>query len=116
MNEPNQHHTHAALIEAVQRAALESKGDTEPTMRRAIRTRAQALVEGRATSDDLPVAVARFVDAMVSDPREADVERLLSTGHADDGALEIAISTALGMSAARLEHGMRAIRAAEEQS
>ena len=98
------------LSAEVLQAASTSPGETERGLRERVRTRASEVLAGAPFTDELPTKVAAFVDALVRDARGADVVWLLDEGFGDDGALELAINTAVVLSDARLAHGLRAIK------
>ncbi len=94
-------------IERVAEAILETPGDTDSELRKAV----EAYAAGRnvALSPDLAPyieKVARNAYKVV----DADVDRLRESGRSEDAIFELTLAAALGAARARLEAGLAAMR------
>lgn len=88
-------------------------GETETDTRQAVRADAKATVERSEASGTLTGAIAEFTAAIATDARTANAQVLVESGISEDAALEIALSAAVGLGQARLEHGLRALEEAD---
>jgi alkylhydroperoxidase family enzyme len=98
------------LVEAV----LSSPGESDPSVRRAVETRAAALGgRGGATTSAVPLALAPYVDKVARRAytvTDEDIAALRQAGYSEDAIFEITVSAALGAAMARLERGLAALK------
>ncbi len=94
-------------------AVLNSPGETDQTVRRAVEARAATLAgmptEGRP---EVPQALSSYVDKVVLDAyrtTDDDIQALRAKGYSEDAIFEITLSAALGAGLARLERGLAAL-------
>ncbi len=102
------------LAENQRRAALESPGVTEPSLRRAVAARAAALGGGPAGGAvAIPEGLRRFVDDIALHAyriTDEDVAALRRSGRSEDEIFEVSVAAAVGAGLARLERGLAVLR------
>lgn len=103
-----------ALADALRTSILETPGDTDPALRRAVRARA-AGEPGAA----VPGELAPLVDRIARHAHQVtgeDLAALQRAGYSEDAIFEVVLSAALGASRKRLERGLAALRPPQEES
>ena len=97
------------LIDAV----LNTPGDTDSSLRRAVEARAAEL-SGRSNGagSEIPPEIACYVDKVALhayQTTDTDIDALQQAEYSEDAIFEITLSAALGAGVARLERGMAAL-------
>jgi alkylhydroperoxidase family enzyme len=103
-----------ALADAVRSSILETPGDTDPALRRAVKARAAA-----EPGDPLPAELVPLVDKIARHAYRVtgeDLAAVQQAGYSEDALFEVVLSAALGASRRRLERGLAALRGAQEDS
>ena len=100
-------------MEQVTRAILETPGDTDPELRKAVESFAAAL-SGRDAGGaaDLPDDLVPYLEKVAKyayKVTDADVDRLKQAGYSEDAIFELTLAAALGAARARLERGLQAM-------
>ncbi len=112
---------HAESMQRMVDAILNTPGDTETALRRAIEARAAAY-GGRPDQEqagEVPANLTTYVDKVALHAykmTDADIEKLLQAGYSEDAIFEITLSAALGAGMARLERGLAALKGAEDEA
>ena len=107
-------HRHAERMEQVTRAILETPGDTDPELRKAVESFAAAL-SGRddgAGTANLPDDLVPYLEKVARHAykvTDSDVDRLKQVGYSEDAIFELTLAAALGAARARLERGLQAM-------
>ncbi len=114
MSEP-----YAEKLERLVEAVLETPGDLDSDVRRAVEARAAEL-GGRAAAEaaEVPAELAAYVEKVAMHAyktTDADIERLKAAGYSEDAIFEVTVATALGAARARLERGLAALEEARER-
>ena len=102
-------------MERVTLAILETPGDLDPALRRAVESFAVGLVAPDGTAAALLGELAPYVEKVAKHAYkvvDADIDRLRDAGYSEDSILELTLAAALGAARARLERGLAALRAA----
>lgn len=107
------HERHGEGFAAIAQAVLETAGDLDPGVRRAIESRA-AVLGGREAeaSSQVPEALAPYVDKVALHAykvTDADVQRLKEAGYSEDAIFEATLAAALGAAAARREQALASV-------
>ena len=94
-------------------AVLNSPGETDPAVRRAVEARAAALA-GRPTegTPEVPQALRSYIDKVALyayKTTDDDIQALRAEGYSEDAIFELTLSAALGAGLARLERGLAAL-------
>jgi hypothetical protein len=95
---------HAAEVEALRRAVLETPGVTD-----------QAARAAAYAGEGLPPPLAAYVasgDSASYRITDGDIAALLAAGHSEDAVFELTVAAAIGAAARSLEAGLRAVREA----
>ena len=100
-------------------AVLNSPGETDPAVRRAVEARAAALAgrpaqAGRPTegTPEVPQALHSYIDKVplhAYKTTDDDIQTLRTEGYSEDAIFELTLSAALGAGLARLERGLAAL-------
>jgi alkylhydroperoxidase family enzyme len=103
------------MMERLRAAILETPGDTEPTLRKAVESFAAAL-GGRESGSavELPDELVPCLDKVAKHAykvTDEDVTRLRRAGYSEDAIFELTLAAALGATRARLELGLQAMGA-----
>jgi alkylhydroperoxidase family enzyme len=105
---------YADLAENQRRAVLESQGETDPALRRALFARSAALSGGPAAGvEEIPADLRQYVDAIALHAHritDEDVQSLCEAGYSEDAIFEVSIAAAVGGGLARLERGLAVLR------
>lgn len=93
---------------------LDSPGETDIELRRAVEARA-AHLSGRASvlGEQVPADLQRYIDKVALHAykvTDQDIEALQVAGYSEDALFELTLSAALGAGMARLERGLRALK------
>ena len=108
------HTRYAAHSQRLIDAVLNSPGETDPTLRRAIEEQSAQL--GSRSSQQVEqvppqlVAYVKKVALYAYKTTEEDIEALRSAGYGEDAIFEITLSAALGAGMTRLERGLAALK------
>ena len=98
------------LVEGV----LNSPGETDPALRRAIAEQsAQLSLRSPQLVEQVPPALVAYVKKVALyayKTTDEDVEALRKAGYDEDAIFEITLSAALGAGMTRLEHGLAALK------
>jgi len=98
------------LVEGV----LNSPGETDPALRRAIAEQsAQLSLRSPQPVEQVPPALIAYVKKVALyayKTTEEDIEALRRAGYSEDAIFEISLSAALGAGMTRLEHGLAAMK------
>ena len=98
------------LVEGV----LNSPGETDPALRRAIAEQsAQLSLRSPQLVDRVPPALVAYVKKVALyayKTTEEDIEALRRAGYTEDAIFEISLSAALGAGMTRLERGLAAMK------
>ncbi len=110
---------YARAMSDLQAAVLESPGELDPAVRRAIATRV-ALRSGAAqrAAEPLPTPLADYVEKVGTrafDMKDEDVEALRRAGYSEEAVFEATVAAALGAGLARLRRA-RAASAMESRT
>ena len=93
---------------------LQSPGETDPTLRRAIAEQsAQLSLRSAQPVEHVPpelVAYVKKVALYAYKTTEEDIEALRKAGYNEDAIFEISLSAALGAGMSRLERGLAAMK------
>jgi alkylhydroperoxidase family enzyme len=105
---------HAGKIQTLVDSVLNSRGHSDPELRRAVEQRAAAHA-GRLpeSSAQLPQELGNYVDTVARHAykvTDADIEALRSAGYSEDAIFEMTLSAALGAGIARLDRGIAAMK------
>ena len=105
---------HAAKIQSLLDRVFNSRGDSDPELRRTVEHRAAThagrLPEGGAR---LPQELGNYVDKIARHAylvTDADIEALCDAGYSEDAIFELTLCAALGAGIARLDRGMAAMK------
>jgi alkylhydroperoxidase family enzyme len=105
---------HAAKIQTLVESVLNSRGDSNPDLRRAVEQRTAAhggrFPEGGV---QLPPEIASYIDKIARHAykvTDADIKNLRDAGYSEDAIFELTLCAALGAGMARLERGMAAMQ------
>jgi len=108
------------LARDLERAALESPGETGAPLRRAVAARAAAL-SGEAGVGDaaaaLPPALVPYVEKVARHAYQVtpeDLAALAAAGLSEDAIFEVTVAAATGAGLARLRRGLAALAASSE--
>lgn len=108
------HTRYAAHSQRLIDAVLNSPGETDPTLRRAIEERsAQLSSRSSQQVEQVPpelVAYIKKVALYAYKTTEEDIETLRLAGYSEDAIFEITLSAALGAGMTRLERGLAALK------
>jgi alkylhydroperoxidase family enzyme len=108
------HTRYAAHSQRLIDAVLNSPGETDPTLRRAIEERsAQLSSRSSQQVEQVPpelVAYIKKVALYAYKTTEEDIETLRFAGYSEDAIFEITLSAALGAGMTRLERGLAALK------
>lgn len=101
-------------VDRLARAVLETAGETDSPVRRAVEMRCAAF-GGRTAeaSEAVPASLDRYVERVALHAYtvvDADIEALKGVAYSEDAIFEITLSAALGAARGRLERGMGALR------
>jgi len=102
-------------VERLARAVLETAGETDAPVRRAVEMRCAAF-GGRTAepaSEAVPASLDRYVERVALHAYtvvDADIEALKAVAYSEDAIFEITLSAAFGAARGRLERGMGALR------
>jgi len=109
---------HVAKIQTLVDSVLNSRGDSDPELRRAVEQRAAAhngrLPEGGV---QLPPELAGYVDKIARHAykvTDEDIESLRDAGLSEDAIFELTLCAALGAGMVRLERGMAAMKGGDD--
>ena len=97
---------HTEAMERVAEAILETPGDADGDLRRAVA--AYAGGDESAIPDELRPYVDKVAQSAYKVTDE-DVDRLRAAGYSDDAIFELTLAAALGAARARLEAGLQAL-------
>lgn len=105
---------HAGKIQTLVDSVLNSRGDSDPELRRAVEQRAAAHA-GRSSGSDVQLAeeLVTYVDKIAQHAYkviDADIEALRDAGYSEDAIFELTLSAALGAGIARLNRGITAMK------
>ncbi len=105
---------HAGKIQTLVDSVLNSRGDSDPDLRRAVEQRAAAHA-GRSSESDVQLAeeLVTYVDKIARHAYlviDADIEALRDAGYSEDAIFELTLSAALGAGIARLNRGITAMK------
>ena len=105
---------HAAKIHALVDSVLNSRGDSDPELRRAV-THQAAIHAGRLSEGvpRLPQELGNYVDKVALHAfkvTDADIEALRDAGYSEDAIFELTLCAALGSGIARLDRAMAAMQ------
>jgi len=98
---------HTESMERVAEAILETPGDADIELRRAV----EAFAAGREA--DLPADLRPYVEKVMRNAykvTDADIDRLREAGYSEDAIFELTLAAALGAAQARLDAGLGAMR------
>jgi alkylhydroperoxidase family enzyme len=87
-------------------AVLGERGETDPSLRRAVLDRA------RSGKGQVPEALREFVEKVCDRPwtvRDEDFTRLRAAGYSEDQLYELTLACALGAGLERFDAGLRAL-------
>lgn len=105
------------LAENQRRAALESEGVTDPSLRRAVFARSAELSGGPAAGmGEIPADLREYVDTVARHAyriTDEDLQALRRAGYSEDAIFEISVAAAVGAGLARLERGLGVLRGGE---
>lgn len=94
-------------MERVAEAILETPGDADLELRRAV----EAVAAGR--EDELPDDLRPYVEKVAKNAYKVtddDVDRLREAGYSEDAIFELTLAAALGAARVRLDAGLDAMR------
>jgi alkylhydroperoxidase family enzyme len=105
---------HAGKIQTLVDSVLNSRGDSDPELRRAVEQRAAAHA-GCSSGSDVQLAeeLVTYVDKIARHAYkviDADIEALRDAGYSEDAIFELTLSAALGAGIARLKCGITAMK------
>jgi alkylhydroperoxidase family enzyme len=105
---------HAGKIQSLVDSVLNSRGDSDPELRRAVEHQA-ATCAGRLQGSGvrLPQELGNYVDKIARHAfkvTDGDIEVLRDTGYSEDAIFELTISAALGAGIARLDRAIAAMK------
>jgi hypothetical protein len=108
------HTRYAAHSQRLIDAVLNSPGETDPMLRRAVEEQS-AQLDSRSSQqvEQVPpelVAYVKKVALYAYKTTEEDIEALRSAGYGEDAIFEITLSAALGAGMIRLERGLAALK------
>jgi alkylhydroperoxidase family enzyme len=93
---------------------LNSPGETDPALRRAVKDlSAQLSIRSSQQVDQIPpelVAYIKKVALHAYKTTEEDIESLQAAGYGEDAIFELTLSAALGAAMIRLERGLAALK------
>lgn len=98
---------HTEAMERVAAAILDTPGDADLELRRAV----EAFAAGRA-DPELPEELRPYVEKVAKNAYkvvDADIDRLRDAGWSEDAIFELTLAAALGAARARLDAGLRAM-------
>jgi len=98
---------HTEAIERVAEAILETPGEADSGLRRAV----AAYAGGKEAA--IPEELRPYVDKVARNAykvTDEDVDRLRAAGYSEDAIFELTLAAALGASRARLDAGLQAMR------
>jgi hypothetical protein len=101
------------LAENQRRAALDSPGVTEPSLRQAVAARAAALGGGTAAgTGEIPESLRAYVDSVSLHAYRITDEDIAALGRewSEDEIFEVSVTAAVGAGLARLERGLAILR------
>ena len=105
---------HAGKIQSLLDSVLNSRGDSDPELRRAVEhqaaTHAGRLPEGGPL---LPQELSNYVDKVARHAfkvTDADIETLRDTGYSEDAIFELTLCAAIGAGIARLDRAIAAMK------
>lgn len=109
---------HARHLTALEKAVLESRGELDPSVRRAIAERAAAASIGeRAGEDTVPDALYPYIDKLGSEAYKIvarDFELLQEAGFSEDALFEATLAGAVGTGSLRATLGLDVLDRARE--
>lgn len=99
-------------------AVLDSPGDTDPALRRAIEAQS-AKLGGRLGAEEAEVSAeltgyVTKVALHAYKTLDEDIEALRNAGYSEDAIFEMTLSVAIGAGQARLERGLTALKGAPD--
>jgi len=108
----SQHHT--GKIQSLVDSVLNSRGDSDPDLRRAVEHQA-AIHAGRLPQGGprLPQVLGTYVDKVARHAfkvTDADIEALRDAGYSEDAIFELTLCAALGAGIARLDRAITAMK------
>ena len=105
---------HAGKIQSLLDSVLNSRGDSDPELRRALEhqaaTHAGRLPEGGPL---LPQELSNYVDKVARHAfkvTDADIETLRDAGYSEDAIFELTLCAAIGAGIARLDRAIAAMK------
>ena len=105
---------HAAKIQALVDSVLNSRGDSDPELRRSVEHRAaihaSRLPKGGAR---LPQELGNYIDKVARHAfkvTDADIDALRDAGYSEDAIFELTLCAALGAGIARLDRAIAAMQ------
>jgi alkylhydroperoxidase family enzyme len=108
------HTRYAAYTQRLSTAVLNSPGEIEPVLRRAVEEYSAGLSSGTSQQvEQLPPELVSYVNKVALHAYKTtgeDIEALRTAGYSEDGIFEITLSVALGAGLARLERGLIALQ------
>jgi alkylhydroperoxidase family enzyme len=105
---------HAGKIQSLVDSVLNSRGDSDPELRRAVERQA-AIHAGRLTQGGprLPQELGNYVDKVARHAfkvTDADISALHAAGYSEDAIFELTLCAALGAGIARLDRAITAMK------
>ena len=105
---------HAGKIQSLVDSLLNSRGDSDPELRRAVEHQA-AIHAGRLPQGGprLPQKLSTYVDKVARHAfkvTDADIETLRDAGYSEDAIFELTLCAALGAGIARLDRAIAAMK------
>jgi hypothetical protein len=108
------HTRYAAQMQHLIDAVLNSPGETNPALRRAVKEQAAQLSTRSSQGvDQIPqelVAYVKKVALYAYRTTEEDIKDLQTAGYGEDAIFELTLSAALGAAMTRLECGLAALK------
>ncbi len=105
---------YAELARRLRDSVLESRGETDPALRRAVEARTAALGgRAEAPAGELPEELRAYVDKIglyAYKVTAEDLEALKRAGYSEDAIFEISVAAAVGAGMSRLERGLAALK------
>lgn len=119
MTAMNRHESrYEELARRLRESVLQSRGDTDSALRRAVEARTAALGgRAEAPASELPPELAAYVDKIglhAYKITEEDLAALKRAGYSEDAIFEISVAAAVGAGMSRLERGLAALNLARK--
>ena len=98
---------HTEAMDEVARAILETPGDADLELRRAV-----AAFAGGDEAQELPGDLRPYIEKVARNAykvTDGDVDRLRESGYSEDAIFELTLAAALGAAQSRLDAGLRAM-------